>query len=193
MLLAASEVVLIDDSLYFDFLSEKLSHERIANILASNKKWKWVQYVFLPCYTLIKCSFISSILYIGGFFLKSRPGFGNLFGCATIAEFVFFVPVLIKVIWFGIFQRNYGLEDLNFFAPLSVLSLFNHEQIDPLLVYPFQLLNLFEISYWVVLAQQVGVLIDKDMPSSLGFVARTYGLGLLLWVIFMMFLTVSLT
>ncbi|MFN7839937.1 MAG: hypothetical protein ACK5QG_18395, partial [Bacteroidota bacterium] len=61
------------------------------------------------------------------------------------------------------------------------------------LVYPIQLLNVFELLYWIALAWQLQEVLEKPFAESLGFVAKTYGVGLAVWVVVVMFLTVSIS
>lgn len=147
--------LLMTDELYYDSLVNKISYERISEMLVQGKKWRWLSYAFLPVLLFIKILFVVICFSIGGLFIKIDIGFKNFFSIVTTAEFIFLIPGIIKLLWFSFFQTNYTLQDLQFFFPLSVLSLFSPSELDPWLVYPIQLLNLFEVLYWVVLAYQL--------------------------------------
>jgi hypothetical protein len=125
--------------------------------------------------------------------LNIETGFKKFFSAAITGEFVFLIPSFIKLLWFGFIKTNYTLQDLQYFSPLSAIGLFNPTELDPWFVYPIQLLNLFEVLYWVVLAYQLKPVLNEDFSGSLGFVGRTYGVGLVIWVILVMFLTVSIS
>ena len=62
-----------------------------------------------------------------------------------------------------------------------------------MLVFPLSLLNVFEALYWLALAWLLTGVVEKPIGSTLKTVATSYGSGLLLWVLFVMFLTVNLT
>jgi hypothetical protein len=192
-LLALSNYLLIEDSLYYDFLGSKLSYERITKIIEEGKKWKWLSYSLIPILILIKTFFISVCLYTGAFFSKTDKKLGDFFRLALLAEFIALLPILVKMTWFGFVHRNYSLEDLAYFSPLSVLSLVDRNGIDKTFIYPLQLLNVFELFYWFALAYLLKDLINRNFVQRLGFVASTYGVGLFIWVLFIMFLTVSLS
>lgn len=185
--------LLMTDDIFYDSLISQLSYERISEILAQSKKWQWLSYIFLPLVLLIKILSIAICFSIGGLFLKIETSFKKFFSIVTQAEFVFLIPGVIKLLWFSFFKVNYTLQDLQFFFPLSVISLFNPTELDPWFVYPIQLLNLFEVLYWVVLAYQLKPILNEDFSGSLAFVGRTYGVGLVIWVILVMFLTVSIS
>ncbi|MBN1986332.1 MAG: hypothetical protein JW761_08515 [Prolixibacteraceae bacterium] len=90
------------------------------------------------------------------------------------------------------------MEDLQF-QPLSIMELLNEKTVDPLFVYPLSLLNVFELAYFLVLAWLlVGIIneANKEHPvkygKSLQLVTASYGSGLLLWVLVVMFITLNL-
>lgn len=188
-----ADYLLIEDSLYYDLLGNKLSYERINQIIEEGKKWKWVSYAVIPPLILIKCFFISSCLYTGAFFSKTDKGLSDFFKITVLVEFVSFLPIIVKIVWFGLIHRNYGFNDLTSFSPMSIFDFFDKVELDVWLVYPLQLLNVFELLYWLVLAYLLKEVLNKNFSKSLGFVAGTYGVGLFVWVLVVVFLTVSLS
>lgn len=194
-----SNYLLVSENLYFNSLAEQLTYEQIEGIIQKIKEWKWVGYAIIPLLVLLKLTLVASCLSIGMFFVDNQFRFSQLFDVALKAEFIFLMPPLLKILWFLFVQTDYSLQDLQYFYPLSALNLFDYKTLDPWLVYPLQLLNVFEIMYWVVLARGISQLVEADHPTvqpihfnqSFGLVASSYGLGLLLWVALMMFISVS--
>jgi hypothetical protein len=191
--LLVSNYILLSENLYFNTFAEQLTYEQIELLINQGKKWEWVSYAILPILTLIKLTLVASCLSIGLYFVTNRFSFKAAFGVALEAEFVFLIPALLKIVWFAIFQTDYSLQDLQFFYPLSALNFFEYSTVQPWLMYPLQLFNVFEIIYWVVLARGVSQIIERDISQSFGIVAASYGTGLLLWVAVVMFITVSFT
>lgn len=185
------EYLLISDQLFFNSLGEQLSFEQIRSLIDQNKMWSWLNYVILPLVTSVKLLLVASCLGLGLFFESNKINFKQLFGVVLKAEFVFLIPTILKILWFAFVQTNYTLKDLQFFYPLSVLSFFDASTIESWLVYPFQLLNVFEVVYWLVLAKGVQKIIQKDFTLSFEIVLASYGTGLVLWVAIVMFITVS--
>ncbi len=186
-----SEYVLVSDYLLYDFWIDQLSYERISEMLEQGRNWKWLSYLLLPIILLLKLFLVSVCLTIGALIINFNKEFEDFFRTALVAEFIFLLPLLIKLFWFSLFQTNYSLPDLQYFYPLSALSLFNPQDIETYLIYPLQLINLFEVAYWILLAKGVQSGTNTGFYSSLGFVASSYGVGLLLWVIVVLFLTVN--
>jgi len=193
MLLFLCEYVLFEDSLLFDYFQNQYAYEKIQKLINEAKRWKWLSYALVPIFTLIKCVFLAVCLYVGAFFARKENGFVDFFQIAIRAEFIFLIPILIKIVWFGIFHRNYGLEELSYFFPFSILSLLDRNELSPWNIYPLQILNAFELLYWLFVAYQLKSILNKSLLQNLGFVATSYGVGLLIWVILVMFLTVSIS
>ena len=193
LILFATQLFLVNDDLYFNSLSDKLSYERILEILTERQKWSWLNYVIVPVFFFLKLFLISICFTVGAFVVNLKLSFKVFFRVAIIAEFVFVAPPLIKLFWFVLFRTNYGFEDLQYFSPLSIISLIGAKEVESWLVYPLQLLNIFELLYWFALAHQLKIVIGRGMSGSLVFVAGTYGAGLLIWVVVVMFLLISIT
>lgn len=186
-----SETILISDALYFNAFAEQLTYEQIEALISQGKKWVWVSYIIIPTLTLLKLTLVSSCLSIGLYFFTNQFLFKSVFGVVLIAEFIFLMPALLKIIWFSIIQTDYSLQDLRFFYPLSALNFFDYTQVEIWLIYPLQLLNVFELLYWLVLAKGVNQLIERNFVKSFELVLVSYGTGLLLWVAVIMFISVS--
>jgi hypothetical protein len=221
--------VLINEGIYFNNFAEQLSYEQIEEMLAQSKRWEWLGYAVIPVIYLIKLSLVAACLSVGVFFVNNRFEFKRLWGVALVAEFVFLVPIIVKILWFAFIQTDYTLKDLQFFYPLSALNFFDYNHLEPWWVYPLQTLNVFEVVYWVVLAwgvqpplpessdRPMGELntnevvvseflnnantYKKDSPigrsddsgwgAAFQLVLVSYGVGLLLWVATVMFISVS--
>jgi hypothetical protein len=186
-----TQVLLVTDQLYFAAFSEQLSADRIGQMLYSQKQWGWAVYVALPLLYLFKFTLTSACLSVGILFADQKLPFKRVFTWVMVAEVVFLIPSLIKIFWFLCVQTHYTLNDVQYFFPLSLLSIFEVAYVDKWLVYPLQLLNGFELLYWLVLAYGLHIMMKKDFSASLVLVSGSYGTGLLLWVVLVTFLSVS--
>jgi hypothetical protein len=181
----------IDKLLYLS-LAENLTNNQIQEIFALQIKWQWFGYLFVLIYTLLKTCMIASVLYIGTFFYsKNDVTFKNIWTCVIQAEFLFLLVPVLKIIWLYFFQTNYILEDIQYFYPLSALNIVGYRGLEPWLIYPFQILNLFEVAYWLLLAYFIGKITETNMDRGLKIVASSYGSALLLWVVVIMFFTLN--
>lgn len=188
----AINYVLISDEIFFDTFSEQLSFEKITQIIDLSKKWRWAIYPLLPIVFFTKFFLISLCLACGAFLLRFEIEIKSLFKIVIISEFIFLLPPTIKLFWFGLIDLKYSLEDIQFFSPLSAINLFDRTSLEPWLVYPLSLINLFEVAYIFALAYFTNEASESNFGQSLKLVWVSYGTGLLIWVIFVTFLTVSL-
>lgn len=185
-------IILINDDLYFDYFGEQLTYDRIVSQIEISKEWNWVGYAIIPLIYLLKFFIVAICLYTGVLLAGYSLNFNKLFHVAMFSEFVFLIVPVIKLVWFGIFFTDYTLEDLQYFSPLSLLSVVNRDSIESWLAYPLQLINVFELVYWFFLAYGLYSLTNERYSKMLGLVASSYGAGLLLWVVFVVFLSVSI-
>lgn len=174
-------------------LIDELTIGQIQNILDSKEKWQWVGYFLTPLFLILKISIIAAILDIGCFFFSKEIKYKKLFNIVVKAEFIFLLVILLKTVWFYIFQQNYTLEDLQYFYPLSALNIVGYESLETWFIYPFQVLNLFEVAYWFILAYLIGKEINDPTDKGFLIVASSYGVGLLIWVVGVMFLTLNMS
>ena len=186
------------ESLLFNHLNALMNTRKVIEYINLSKKWQLLSYLLIPIVLLIKTTILASILYVGAFFYsKAKVTFKQLFDAVIKAEFVFLGVGVAKIIWFYFFQTNYTLEDLQYFYPLSALNIIGYQGLDAWFIYPLQVLNLFELAYWLLLAYFIGKLSltekDKGKPMDLGLkiVASSYGSALLLWVVVIMFFTLN--
>lgn len=194
LLIFLSNYLLTSDSLYYGNLSEQLTYEQIEGLLQKTRKWEWLSYAILPAIYLVKLSLVATCLSVGMLFVNSQFEFKKMFGVALTAEFVFLIPSILKILWFTLFQTDYTLTDLQLFYPLSALSLFDEAAVQKnqaWLVYPLQTLNVFELAYWLLLAKGVSEALNRDFTRSFELVMASYGSALVLWIVTVMFLTVT--
>ncbi|TAF80564.1 MAG: hypothetical protein EAZ50_08415 [Runella slithyformis] len=194
--------VLVSENLYFNSLGDQLTYEQIENLLAQGKKWEWLGYAILPVVYVIKLSLVAVCLGVGMLFVNRQFTFKKMFGVALVAEFVFLVPAFLKILWFTFVQTDYDLKDLQLFYPLSALHFFDYKTLETWWVYPLQTFNVFEIIYWLLLARgiqeaplppegELKTIKTIDFEQSLGLVMSSYGIGLVLWIATVMFISVS--
>jgi len=182
----------IFDGIYYQSFGEKLATDRITKIIEQSHNWQWLGYLFIPLMVLIRVGFTATCLYTGLFLVNLKARFRDLFKVALLADFVFVLAGLVKLVILIFFKEVNTLDDLQF-QPLSLMELFDKKEVDALFIYPLSLINIFEALYWLALAWLLSKVVEKPFGSTFKTVASSYGTGLLLWVLFIMFLTVNLS
>ena len=74
------------------------------------------------------------------------------------------------------------------YNPLGVSGFLKNDTIPKYLLYPIQQLNLFEVAYWFLLAYGIKSLGNIDFKKALKITSLSYGVGLAIWCIFIVFL-----
>lgn len=181
------------DELTINSLAEQFTYKQIQEVLDFQQKWQWLSYIISPLLLLLKISIIAAVLDIGCFFFDKEIKYKQLFGIVVQAEFVFLLVILFKTIWFYVFHQDYTLEDLQYFYPLSAINITGYNNLQTWFVYPLQVLNVFELAYWAILAYLLGKELNISTNKGLSIVASSYGVGLLIWVVTIMFLTLNMS
>ena len=188
-----SNQCLVSDTLYYNSFAEQLTADKIDALIDQTQQWAWLGYVFIPIIYLLKFSVIALILLTGFFIINKKVSFSLLFKAVMLAEIPFLLVPLIKLLWFMFIQTDYTFQDLQYFFPLSALQLFEVANLPTWQIYPLQLLNLFELVYWISLAYWLKRLLLISLTSGMEMVIASYGTSLLLWVVFITFLSLSFT
>lgn len=181
------------DELVINSLAEQLTTKQIEKALNFQQKWEWIAYLLLPLLLIIKVSIIALILDVGCFFFGKEIKYKKLFNIVTKAEFVFLGIIILKTIWFYVFQQDYTLEDLQYFYPLSALNIVGYEGLETWFIYPFQVINLFEFAYWFILASLISKELKTTTSKGFSIVASSYGVALVIWVVVVMFFTLNMS
>jgi hypothetical protein len=188
----ATNYLLDYKKLVYNSLAEQLTTNQLQSIFDFQKKWQWIIYVLISVLLFFKTFIISSILYIGVFFnSKLNIKFNDIWNVTAKAEFTFLLIGVFKIVWFYFFQTNYTLEDIQYFYPLSALNITGYQDLDPWLIYPLQVLNLFELGYIIYLSYQIGQLTQTNTDNGLKIVGYSYVPALFLWVTVVMFFTLN--
>ncbi len=188
---------IVSESKIFDYLANKYTSSVVQNYMESQKKWWWVSYAVTPVLIGIKVLLVAFCLNFVKIISEKLEDvkFRDILTVVLIAEFVFIIAGFYKFFNFYLIDTDYTLETLQTYYPLSLINYKEAISTEKWLAYPLQLLNVFELMYWGVLAWGIWQLADKKISyqRSLGYVALTYGVGLLFWVGVVCFLILSVS
>lgn len=187
-----SQALLDLDAKIYSSLTDKMNSQQIVDFFSFQDKWKWLTYVIVPVIFFLKTTLIASVLFMGAYFFSNENiMFNQFWNCVVKAEYLFLLMSLVKIIWFYFINPDYTLNDIQYFCPLSALNIIGYQGLDNWLIYPLQVLNLFELVYVISLSYQVGCLTKTDIDNGLKIVCYSYIPALLLWVTIVMFFTLN--
>lgn len=182
--------ILFDDALYYKSFGETLSIDRISKLIVQQKFYQKIGYGFIPVMLLLRAFYTSVCFITGAFLSEQKLTFSQCFNISIKADIIFLFELIIKINYFSIFTAD-SLQKINIHI-LSILQLIGINNVEPWLSYSLGILNIFELTYWFLLALFLSHYTKKSFGYSLGFVAKTYGVGLLLWIVFIMFIVLNL-
>ena len=197
LLIILNRIYIQTDSKMFDFLAKDYPSSVVQNYMESQKKWWWVSYAATPVLIGIKVLLVAFCLNFVKIVSEKLENvrFRDILTVVLIAEFVFIIAGFYKFFNFYLIDTDYTLETLQTYYPLSLINYKEAISTEKWLAYPLQLVNVFELMYWGVLAWGIWQLADNKISylRSFGYVALTYGIGLLFWVGVVCFLILSVS
>jgi len=179
------------DELISNTLAEQLTHEQLEKVLNIKESMEWVVYFTIPLILLIKISIISAIIDATCFFFDKKIEYRKIFNLVIKSEYIFIIAIIFKTIWFYFFNTDYSLEDVQNFYPLSALNITGYEDLSPWFIHPFQIINLFELAYFFLLAYLIGKELKISLDKGLKIVVSGYGASLVIWIVCVMFFTLN--
>ena len=189
-----SSQILEVDELVLGSLADQLAKEQIEVFIEKKERLSTFGHIFVAFFILFKVTFVTLLLDLGCFLYNVKIKFEKLFDIVVKAEFVFLLAIILKTAWFYYSLSGFTLEDYQNNQPLSLLNFIDYETLDPWYIYPLQVLNIFEIAYWFLLAYLIGREINHTINTKgLQIVASSYGVGLLILVGTIMFLTLNMS
>ena len=184
---------MLNEAVYWNSFGDQLTLTRIQYILAEQRKWIWLIYLFIPILYLLKFLMVGLCLSIGSILFEMKISFTRLFQIALIAEGIFLIPAIVKIYWFSQVQTNYELAEVKDFSPWSLQKFLPKDQLSKPAAIAIHSFDFFEIIYWFVLALGIFLVSNQSYQSSLKLVTSSYGVGLLIWVLFVIFLELSIS
>jgi len=190
--------LITNEELIYNFYSEQLVQEQIAEFIEQQKKWEWLSYAAIPLLIFIRITLVAITLSVGDFLYNinkiENSKYKEYLKISLIGEFVLIIVGYFKTGYFYLIKTDYTLLDLQQYYPLSFTNLIDLKKIQPWLIYPLQTVNLFEIVYFFVLVYGMYKLNNKkEYWRSFEITAVSYGTGLIIWLGFIMFLTLNMT
>ncbi len=189
-----SQEIIYTDELYIKSLSENINHFTIEKVLGIQGRFDWVTYIFTPLTLLLKLTFSTICIKIGLLLTHVKQSYYRVFKVTILAEGVFIIAQIIFVIILYINLDLVTLQNSLGFYPLSALNLIGIDNINAQwAIFPLQTVNMFQLFYVIVIAWLLSRQLEQDFVESLNIVLPSYGLGLLLWVTLVAFLTLQLS
>lgn len=180
------------NELILDNYTKTVGIDRASELIQKQEKWQWLEYAILPLIILIRTHITAFLLYIGSTFFNYKFTYKKCVNISFKGEGVILFSLFCKFIWLYFNRDLLTMEYIQLFSPLSLINLFNYNEIDQWASYILQTINLFELIYIFFLSYLIMKNFNVNFKKSLELVITTYGLGLIIWIMFITFLSLNL-
>lgn len=174
-------------------LNNEFTESLIEALLASENRFGWISFAILPFIILLKILFTTFCITTGAIFTGIDFRIGSIFQTATYSEAVFLTSQTVFSLNLFLNRDILTIENAGNFFPLSILSIYGTENVVSWLHYPLQTLNLFLVLYVVLISWLLSKQWKPNFVESLNIVIPSYGIGLLLWMALVVFLTLQIS
>ena len=142
------------------------------------------QYLTIPFFYLWKFTFTGFILWLGSFAFGYKISFRKCWQITMIAETLFLIPEMLKIIYFMYVFTDPNLFEIRAFYPFSLMNLVDYEEVASKWHYTLKALNIFEIIYWAILMYGIHFAVKKKREVAVLIVLFSYVPVFLLWLWF---------
>lgn len=168
---------LIDEMAAFEILEER-GEMGLFNMFYS------LQYLVVPIFYGWKLTLTAFLLWVGCFMFGYKLTFKELWKLVLLLEIWFFIPEILKVLWFLIVDTDPNYWDVRAFYPLSMINFFDYENLHNRWHYALKALNIFEFIYWFLMVYGIYFLSGKKISYSYAIVFSSYVLFFLIWIVY---------
>ena len=183
---------ILNSTLYYNSLSDHLPIAQVNVVMESMKRWEWLGYLLCLFIVPAKALLVSACIYTAMALGENKITFPTVFRVVLVAELIPLTAALARMGWLLIHNAS-SLQEMQYFYPLSLLSLFKAGSLPAWCLYLFQLLNVFEILYWLALAFGIRQFLLRSFGESLRLVSVSYGFGLFVWVVIIIFVQIQIS
>lgn len=184
--------IFTEEFIYRSFSGEA-SEYVIEALITSQNRFGWISIAILPFIVLLRILFAAFCVTTGAILTDTDFTLKNIFQAATYSEFVFLFSQAVFSLNLYLNRDVLTIDNVGNFFPLSALSYFGVENVVTWLHYPLQTLNVFEVVYIVCLTWLLSRQWKPDFIDSFNIVIPSYGIGLLTWMVLVVFLTLQIS
>jgi hypothetical protein len=182
-----SNNIILNDTYYYSIFYRKYDLNKIEEIILLTRKYEWISYLISPIFLIIKSEITCVVIYIGIKLFELEITFKNCFKIVLLAEIIPLISSIAKTLYFYIYPPR-NLDVLQNFNPLGFSSFLKVDTIPKYFLYSIQQLNLFEVGYWMLLAYGIKSFGNVEFKKALKITSFSYGAGLAIWCILIVFL-----
>lgn len=169
-------------------MAERMTMDEINTLLISFKSNAFLLILFSLLQPLIGILLTAICINIGTLLLKIQLSFKDILQVVARAFFVFSLTRIIYIFSF-FFLNVHRVEDLNAVSFWSLSDWIDLTTLPSWVNYPLQYVNAFQLAFILLMAYGLNVLNSRGLNRWVGLVLSTYGIGLIIMILMISFLT----
>lgn len=183
------EIHLVTDTVRQDYILNKSS-----NLLFWESLYATIfEVALLSVLIYVKLILVLACVLLGAIFYEIEFKINGIFKSLIASECVFLFSQILFSLNLYINREEIIYENIPDYYPLSILSYVGVDNVVPWLHYPLQTLNLFEVAYILCISWLLSKQWKPNFIESINIVLPSYGIGLLIWMALVVFLTLQIS
>jgi hypothetical protein len=143
-----------------------------------------LNYLWTPFALLWKFTVVAFLFWSLGLMAGFKADFRELWKFALVAEMVFILPELLRLLVYMNPSGNVTYLEIQNFEPLSALWLVGPGNVEEKFHYPLSILNLFEVIYGIFWVYGYHMISRRHLQESALVVILAYFIPLFIWLAF---------
>lgn len=176
------------DTFYYQALGGQLDISQIDSFIAIQKKIGVVSHFVMPLFLCIRFGLTAFCFYVISYIDELNLSWRECLEMVLIGEVAFLIMAVLRFLYLYIYPPT-NFQDLSWISSLSLLYFFRNAP--RYTNYFLQTINIFELAFWIIISVCISKSTHLNLIQSFGTVAKSYGLGLLLWVVSITFLIIQ--
>lgn len=179
------------EDVFFNTYNDQLNLETIQKLLVNQNQYKWVGFLFIPIFLMLKILY-NNFFVTAGSLLNSKFGnFKENYNICLKAEYVFLLMMIIKFGCYVIYKPVNTIFDLTF-IPGSVANIFSISKTPQWYTYPLQTINIWEFLFCAVGTQMFAIHHNVSKIKAAKLFCTPYLTGLFIWLLIVTFVSLQL-
>ncbi len=185
--------IVVTENFIANFYNYTIDEHTVSELYHFYRKWSSLGIISTLVLFLARIVIVPGIIYFINFVLTNntldgtegdsakKVGFSNLLYCVLLAEPVYLLQQAFRTIYFYICPPSdmYDMASM----PLSLWSILNSKGIPDWLLYALNILNVFELSYFFVLAATYSYVVKVSYKVGALDIAKSYGICFCIYLI----------
>lgn len=178
----------LNDQVLTNSMAERMTMDEINTLLITFKSNAFLLIFFSLLQPLIEILLTAICINTGTLLLKIQLSFKDILEVVVKAFFVFSLTRIIFILAF-FFINVERVEDLNVVSFWSLSDWIDLTSLPTWVIYPLQYINVFQMAFVLLLAYGLNMLKVRGFNRWIGLVLSTYGIGLIILILMISFLT----